>query len=180
MTILWAGLMALVLALSPEWQVRGTARLSLLFALPATLLLPWQPFGARFARLCWMLAYLAYLVHVAVAFHHAHGWSHAEAVAHVQRRSGFGQGIWFSHLFTLLWTLDVAGLRPRWPILAYMGFMAFNATVVYETGFIQAGGVIASLLILMSGAGRFFLGGSSVGKRIDARPDNSSMTQQPR
>ena len=184
--------MALVFALSPEWQVRGTARVALLFALPACLLFPWLPFGERLARWCWSLAWLAYVVHVAVAFHQAHGWSHAAAVDHVQRRSGFGPGIWFSHLFTLLLTLDVAWWwaspvswrsRPRWiawAVWGYLGFTAFNATVVYETGFIQAGGLIASLLILISGAGRFGLDGSSSGSRRAARPDNSSMTQQPR
>ena len=103
---------------------------------------------ARDARLAWTLGLLAYLVHVALAFHHAFGWSHAAAVAQTQERSGFGEGIYASHLFTLLWVVDVcwwwlspAGAgRPAWVgyvLHGYMAFVVFNATVVYETGFIR-------------------------------------------
>jgi hypothetical protein len=42
------------------------------------------------------------------AFHFYHGWSHAEAMEHVRAAARFGEGIFVSHLFTLLWTLDVA------------------------------------------------------------------------
>ncbi len=84
-----------------------------------------------------------YLLHVAVAFHAAHGWSHAAAVGHVEAVSGFGPGLCVSYAFSLLWLLDVVALwwsparyrdRPRWVQAAVHGFMAFvvfNATVVY-------------------------------------------------
>jgi hypothetical protein len=107
----------------------------------------------RLARLCWTLAWAAYLVHVAVAlacFHHA---SHAEAVEHTRRRSGVGEGIYVSHLFTLVWTADVVwwwwrprgyATRPRWIDGALHGFMLFvvlNATAVFEEGMIRWAGV---------------------------------------
>jgi hypothetical protein len=140
---------------------RNTVRLALLYYLPAAALMlhldapGWRAATdpGRVARLCWSLAWLAYLVHVAVAFRYAHHWSHEEAMRHVHRVSGFGPGIFASHLFTLVWTLDVLWwlLRPAsysrrppwlgWTLHAFMAFIIFNATVVYESGFIRWSGV---------------------------------------
>jgi hypothetical protein len=150
---------------------RNAVRVALLYyALAAGLMLllrpdEWRAQRGRVARWCWTLAWVSYLVHLAMAFHHYHHGSHAEAVAHVQQRSGFGPGIFLSHLFTLVWTLDVAwwwlwparyARRPRWVDACLHGFMAFitfNATVVYETGLIRWAGLamfagLAALLAL--------------------------------
>jgi hypothetical protein len=120
----------------------------------------------RLARWCWTWAWVAYVVHLGMAFHYFHGWSHAEAVEHVRRVSGFGPGIYFSHLFTLVWTVDVAAWW-LWParyadrnpwfdrlLHGFMLFMIFNGTIVYETGFIRwAGSVLFVVLgVLWVGA----------------------------
>jgi hypothetical protein len=131
--LLWAAAAVLMLSLAPdEWAAVGRGRL---------------------ARCCWSLAWLAYLVHLGMAFQYYHHWTHAAAVRHVRDVSGLGEGIYFSHAFTLFWTLDVAywWLRPRgyaarWPwfdrlLHGFMAFMVFNATVVYEQGFIRWAGV---------------------------------------
>ena len=72
--------------------------------------------------------------------------------------SGLGQGLWFSYLFTVLWGLDVLtwqvwpgwyARRPRWSnvfLHAYMAF-TFNATVVYESGWIRWAG--AAMFIVL-------------------------------
>jgi len=85
----------------------------------------------------------AYLLHVAVAFHLAHGWSHREAFLHVQRSSGFGAGIFVSYAFTLLWVFDAGWCLvnregyfdrlPKWNlgVYSFMAFVVFNATVVF-------------------------------------------------
>ena len=100
-------------------------------------------------RLLWTFAWASYLVHLAMAFHHYHRWSHADAIAHTEEVSGFGPGIYFSHLFSLLWTIDVVywwwqparyERRARWmnwSLHGYMAFIIFNATVIYETGLIR-------------------------------------------
>src|ERR1700722_13132423 len=100
----------------------------------------------RLSRWLWTFAWLTYLVHLAMAFHYAHHWSHAEAVRHTEAVSGFGPGIYVSHFFTLAWTADVAwwwlmpvhyARRPAaigWCWHAFMVFVIFNATVVYEDG----------------------------------------------
>ena len=170
MLLLWGLLLSAVLV-GPYWLhsptlgddlTRHMVRLALAFyAVAVTLMLclrpaDWQATTGRgqVARWCWTLALAAYLVHLAMAFHFYHHWSHADAVAHTQEVSGFGPGIWFSHLFTLVWTLDVASwwLRPArnarrspwWDRLlhAYLAFIVFNATVVYEQGPIRWAGLL--------------------------------------
>jgi hypothetical protein len=154
---------------SGELLTRNTIRLALLYYAIAAFLTCWSRPTAgssriQLARWCWTLAWLAYLVHLAMAFHFYHHWSHADAMAHTRAVSGVGQGIYVSHLFTVLWSADVAywwlapaahAARRRWLNMALHGFMLFvifNATVVYETGVIRWAGVA-----LFEELGRVFL-----------------------
>ena len=145
-----------------EELTRNTVRVSLLFWLTAVWLMlgldaaGWrtESVTGKTARLCWTLAWLAYLIHLAMAMHYYHGWRHADAVRHVEEVSGFGPGIYFSHLFSILWTVDGAwwwldrgsyACRSAWigrTLHGYMAFIIFNGTVVYETGFIRWAGVL--------------------------------------
>src|SRR5713226_5911128 len=131
-------------------QTRFSIWISLLFyAIAAAGMLSGNRGG--WVRICWSLAWVAYLIHLGMAFHHYHHWSHAEAMRHTHERSGFGEGIFASHAFTLVWTGDVLARwlfrswqRPRWlgwALHGYMAFMIFNATVIYETGFIRWAGI---------------------------------------
>jgi hypothetical protein len=130
----YAAALGLMLFLQPEdWSAAGRA--------------------GRLARLLWTLAWLTYLVHLGVAFHYYHDWSHERAVAHVREVAGVGEGIWMSHLFTAVWSADVLSwwvrprrrvFRPRWVdalLHAFMLFITFNATVVYESGWIRYAGL---------------------------------------
>jgi hypothetical protein len=167
--LIWLALLAVILAAPTALQsptpgddlTRNTVRLALLYyAAAASLMLllrpeEWSAHSGRgwLARWCWTLAWAAYLIHLAMAFHHYHDWSHAAAVEHTREVSGVGEGIYVSHLFTLLWTLDVAfwWLRPNgyaqrsamlgWLLHGFMAFVIFNGTVVYEHGFIRWAGV---------------------------------------
>jgi hypothetical protein len=141
---------------------RDTIRVSLAYYAAAAWIMlglrpvDWQATTPRggLARACWMLAWAAYVVHLWVAFQIYHHGSHAEAVAHTAERAGVGSGIYVSHLFTLLWTLDVAwwwlrpadyAARPVWIDRALHGFMMFiifAATVVYEEGPIRWTGLV--------------------------------------
>lgn len=152
--------------------IRNTVRLSLAFyAAAAGLMLflrpaEWAATGRGIlARWCWSLAWAAYLVHLAMAFHFYHHWSHDDAIRHTEDVSGFGPGIYVSHLYTLLWTLDVAwwwsnphgyATRQVWigrVLHSFMAFIIFNGTVVYEKGPIRVAGIalfatLASVLII--------------------------------
>lgn len=109
------------------------------------------------ARRWWTLAVVAYLGHVAAAFHFHHGWSHERAYALVEEQSGFGPGIYITYTFSLLWTADAiwwwwrpAGRarRPRWLNLIlhlFFAFILFNGAVVFETGPSRWGGLAGFL-----------------------------------
>jgi hypothetical protein len=166
--LVWLGLLGLIL-LRPfpvnepfpgDDLIRNTIRLALLFyAAAATLMLrlraeDWNAATPRgqLARTLWTLAWLAYAIHLAMAFHFAHGWSHAAAMRHTHEVSGTGEGIFVSHLFTVVWTLDVLSwwlvparyaARSRWVdrlLHGFMLFVIFNATVVFESGLIRWAG----------------------------------------
>lgn len=100
----------------------------------------------RGAALLWAVGAGLQVLHVAVAFHVVHGWSHAAAFEHTRQIGGVGEGVFVNYLFTLVWLLDAVWLavaphryvrRPRWLTLAVHGFMAFivfNAMVVFGGG----------------------------------------------
>jgi hypothetical protein len=157
----WVAILGLSLAVpalthSPalgEHLTHNTVRLAVLYwCATCTLLLLRR--ADQLARWCWTLGLLAFLVHLAMAFHYYHNWSHAEAVAHTEQVSGFGWGILFSHLFTMLWTAEtcVWWLAPNWrrarapwieyALHGYMVFIILNGTVVYEQGLIRWAGVV--------------------------------------
>ncbi|HEV3444046.1 MAG TPA: hypothetical protein VG099_05345 [Gemmataceae bacterium] len=170
MPFIWLLLLSAVIALPylsaskalAEDLTRFTVRLALVYyAGAATLMLlltrvDWTAgtVRGRAARWCWTLACGTYLVHLYMAFGHYHHWSHADAVAHTQAVSGFGAGIWMSHLFTVVWSADVITwwVRPgryaaRSPWIdrilhGFMCFIIFNATVVYEQSFIRWAGIL--------------------------------------
>ena len=97
----------------------------------------------RQRRIVWTLGSALFLLHVAVAMHAGHAWSHTKAMDYTQEVSGFGPGIFVSHLFGVVWLVDAVWMwanpdgyrsRPRWVGLCVHGFMAFvvfNGTVVY-------------------------------------------------
>jgi hypothetical protein len=108
----------------------------------------------RIARWCWTWAILGFVLHVGLAFHYFHHWSHAHAVAHTREVAGIGEGIYVTYLFLLLWAADAVdwllrpqarAVRPAWigrTLHAFMLFIIFNGVVVYEDGPIRwVGGV---------------------------------------
>lgn len=137
---LWAGAVGLMLQAKPE---------------------EWTPTAVRFrvTQWTWALAATMFLVHVAVAFHFAHRWRHANAIHHVEATAGFGPGLFVSYLFTLLWAADAGWLvvapasyaaRPRWlgwAVHGFMAFITFNGTAVFGHGLMRwvSGGVFVVL-----------------------------------
>src|SRR5262249_54223883 len=102
----------------------------------------------------WTWGVVCFLVHLAMAFHYYHHWSHANAFEHTREVSGNGEGIYLSYLFTWLWVCDAvwwwcwprqfAG-RSAWidrGLHAFMLFIVFNGMVVFETGTIRWAGLV--------------------------------------
>ena len=162
---LWVGAVARMLEMrGDEWQV-GSRSLRLL-------------------RAGWFAGWLMFLVHVAAAFHVAHGWSHTAAYEHTERTSGVGEGIFVNYLFGLMWGLDVVWLvgspgsyarRPRWvgwAVHGFLTFVVFNATVVYGTGFIRWMGVLLFALLGWYSIRRWWTGNHDLARPKGATGNN--------
>lgn len=102
--------------------------------------------GRDAARACWAAGCGFAFLHVAVAFHCHHGWSHAAAYEHTAAVGGWGPGMYVNFVFLAVWAGDVVWMgvapagnqrRPRWVGWAVHGFLTlivFNATVVFGHG----------------------------------------------
>jgi hypothetical protein len=99
--------------------------------------------GFLVARIIWALGSLLLLLHIAVAFHLGHDWSHEAAWEHTRQVGGYGDGIFVNYAFALVWLADAAWAwvsvrsyltRPRWlhwTIHGFLAFVVFNAAVVF-------------------------------------------------
>jgi hypothetical protein len=124
--------------------------------------------AGRRTRCFWTFGWAAFVIHVGMAFHFIHKWSHAAAVDHVRERSGVGEGVYVSYLFTLAWTVDVAwwwsrptsyAFRPRfvdWLLHAFMAMMVFAGTVICEQGPIRYAGIVLIGTLLVRCVTRFW------------------------
>lgn len=150
-----------------EWLTRNFVRLALAWYAAALVLMmrlgpcDWAAAtpGGRLARWCWTWGIVTFLVHLSAAFHFYHRWSHQHAFERTREVGGVGEGIYVSYVFTVLWAADAAvwWLRPqayatrsRWigrSLHAFMLFIVFNGTIVYEAGPIRWVGAAAFALL---------------------------------
>ena len=107
---------------------------------------PRQPL---WSLIVWNGACLTLILHVLLAFHFVHHWSHADAVRVTAERTAqtigwaYGGGVYWNHAFLMIWSGDVVRRwhawivgQPRsrgweWAIHGLCAFMIFNATVVF-------------------------------------------------
>lgn len=146
---------------------RWTVRLALAAYVVAAAMLARSRRADGAARIAWTLGCLAFLAHVAAAFHYFHAWSHAHALRETARQTherfgiDWGGGLWLNYVFTIAWLADAAwwwsvghqryAARARWITLALHAFLAFmwlNAVIVFPTGWIRWAGVAAGVVLL--------------------------------
>jgi hypothetical protein len=126
------------------------------------------------SRAIWTIGCAFFLLHVACAFGYYHHWSHAAAFQSTAEQTNellgvsFGEGIYFSYLFTLLWLGDVLwqwiapttyqqrSHRLTAGLLGYMAFIAFNGAVIFEDGVTRWFGIPATV-VLVAALGAFVL-----------------------
>ncbi|WP_425617765.1 hypothetical protein NA78x_001453 [Anatilimnocola sp. NA78] len=107
-------------------------------------------------RWIWTAGCVSFIAHVVCAFQFTHHWSHADAWRHTAEETkrmmgvAFGDGIYFSYLFLVLWVVDVICLwsavqRPGWiiaPVYLFLFFIAFNGAIVFEMGPTRPVGIV--------------------------------------
>ena len=104
------------------------------------------------ARVLWAAGAALAAVHVALAFHLRHAWSHASAVAETARQTEqlvgfrFGGGVWINYAFLAAWTADAlwwelspASFARRPPALdaavrLFLLFIVVNGAIVFAHG----------------------------------------------
>jgi len=142
----------------------------LCYGMAAVMLMVRRQHLRSIARWCWTLGLLAYLGHVAAAFHHYYQWSHEIGIEETARQTreltGFdsGSGLYLNYLFTIVWVADTAywwvvGLsnyskRSRWIGWIFHGFFVFmivNGAVVFAQGPVRWIGTAILLLLLGMG-----------------------------
>ena len=150
--------------------ISWTVRLALLCYTAATVISLLRPPAQRrtlIVRPLWTAGALLFIAHVAAAFHYRHHWSHAAAVRSTAAQTeeligiAFGEGLWFSYLFVLLWTADAAwswidsdSWQKRRPAVTralhlWLFFIAFNGAVVFESGPTRPAGVFVTIVVLV-------------------------------
>lgn len=129
-------------------------------------------------RILYSLGLATMLLHLAVAFHLGHAWSHADAFDRTERIGGYGEGIFVSYGFAMLWIVEAVWMwiafdcylnrRAWWNrlIIGFMWFVLFNAAVVYGHGIARWGGLL-------------FLTAPWLVVLIEARARPSSMEHRP-
>lgn len=117
-------------------------------------------------RLLWTASFILSALHVLAAFHFVHHWSHHEAYLATADDTlqklgfAFGAGVYFNYLFLIVWAFDIywtwratgqLSMKMQRMLLVgrlYLFFIAFNGVVVFESGWLRALGIVATLILI--------------------------------
>ena len=108
-----------------------------------------SPTPSILSLVLWITGCIAYLIHVLLAFHAFHGWSHDAAVQftadETERVVGVhrGEGVWVNYVFAFIWVADCirlarSHLRKTTTLKqidafvdVFFALMMFSATVIF-------------------------------------------------
>ena len=152
-----------------EWPVLWSARgfVVVYVAWLTVTVLGWGEKSGRASRMLWSLAGVVLVVHILIAFHFAHGWSHDDALRHAARRTvevtgaEFAAGLYFNYVLLGVWLWLTLRLwrRPAPRVLplplsekilhGIVIFFVYHATAVFGPPFWKlVVGAVAALLSL--------------------------------
>lgn len=156
-----------------SWTIRVALACFLACLIGWTLRARWA--NGLSGRTIWTAGLVAFLGHLWAVFQYKLHWSQAAALSHTADGTEalmgfrFGEGIYFSYFFGLVWAADVAwwwvsprshARRPAWVgglILGYLVFIAFHGAIVFEPGPVRIVGIVGCL-VLVALAARQWLG----------------------
>jgi hypothetical protein len=141
--------------------VRGTAWTS--FACYLMTLIGWtRRFKPKLLRRLWTLGWGIFVIHVSLAFHLVHHWSHDAAWTATKVQGGLGAGIYFNYAVLIVWLIEVVWwwlwpvtylTRSRWKSALIQGFLLFiwfNATVVFAHDYLGIVGALGFIVLFVS------------------------------
>jgi hypothetical protein len=118
------------------------------------------------ARLTWVAGCAFFFVHVGCAFQFFHAWSHRAAYEATARQTAevvglaWGGGLYVNYVFAGVWAADACWWL-FWPgsyqtrshvievaVQGFLGFVAFNATVLFGAGALRWTGLTTALLLV--------------------------------
>ncbi|MFK7821044.1 MAG: hypothetical protein AB8G99_20175 [Planctomycetaceae bacterium] len=119
-------------------------------------------------RRWWVMGAVAFVLHVAFAFHVFHDWSHVAALKETAKQTkeltgvSSGSGLYLNYVFTLIWVVDaiwwhVVGheryaRRVKWVPIAihvFFIFMIVNGAIVFGKGPVRwYGGVLVAMMLV--------------------------------
>lgn len=121
--------------------------------------------AGRHWRWLWTFGAVGLLIHVLVAFHFEHGWSHEAAYEHTRIQTeatvglNWGGGLYFNYLAVVVWLADASLLwrvslqgprqKPGLAVDWFVAFMMINATVVFGPWSWRPVGVAIVLWLLL-------------------------------
>jgi hypothetical protein len=142
---------------SSSMLIHATAGVSFVLYAMALLLRLRRP--SSVAAILWTTAFAFMAVHVGLAFHLVHHWSHREAFDATARQTAevfgvrSGGGIYANYALLLVWAVEVVNWwRGRWSgyAQAFLAFMWLNGTVVFGHGFIRWLGVVVFVMLIVA------------------------------
>jgi hypothetical protein len=116
----------------------------------------------RKIRFNWALGCVLLWLHIAIAFHLGHAWSHRAAWEHTRAVGGYGDGVFVNYAFAIVWLIDAVWAlvafdsyrtRPgwlHWSVHGFLAFVMFNAAVVFGSGEVRIVVAVTCVLIGLS------------------------------
>ena len=149
------------------WTIRGALICMVLFFAMRILNRKLQQSTLELAKSVWLIGSLLSLLHGLATMAYYHQFRHALAyqdTAHQTEQAigvAVGFGIWLNYLFIIVWLLDALWMNGftkgyfarhrafNWLIYGFLGFIAINGAIVFESGPVRWVGILAILVLVV-------------------------------
>ena len=148
------------------WTIRGALICMVLFFAMRILNPNLKGSTLELAKSFWLVGSLLSLLHAIATMAFYHQFQHAAAyqdTAHQTEQAigvAVGFGIWLNYLFVMAWLLDALWMNGftnsyfarhrtfNWLIYGFLGFIAINGAIVFESGPVRWVGILAILFLV--------------------------------